>query len=62
MYASIESRGRVEREGSTYQSEGFRRELGLLEERDGNLACDDTEICCIGSLEELVEDSFLLSG
>ena len=35
-------------------------ELGALEELDGDLACDDAELLCVGLLEEVLEDALLL--
>jgi hypothetical protein len=34
--------------------------LGALEELDGDFACDDAELLCIGLLEEMLEDALLL--
>lgn len=57
--------GRIQEERSsrrsnspTYQAESFRGQLSLFEERNGDLASDDAEVCRIGGLKELVEDPF----
>jgi hypothetical protein len=36
------------------------RKLGPLEELDGDLACDDTELLGVGLLEEVLEDALLV--
>jgi hypothetical protein len=36
--------------------------LGALEELDGDLACDDTELLRVGLLEEVLEDALLLGS
>jgi hypothetical protein len=43
-----------------YLAQDSRRELGALEELDGNLARDDAELLCVGLLEEELEDALLL--
>lgn len=38
------------------------RQLGTLEELDGNFSCDDAELLCVGLLEEILEDALFLRG
>lgn len=42
-----------------YFAQYCRRELGALEEFDGNLACYYAELLCVGLLEEILEDALL---
>jgi hypothetical protein len=44
----------------TYQSECIRREVRLLEERDGDFASNNAEVGSISSLEKLIKDSLFL--
>jgi hypothetical protein len=34
--------------------------LGALEELDGNFACDDAQLLCVGLVEEILEDALFL--
>ena len=43
-----------------YLAQHRRRKLGALEELDGDLACDDAKLLCVGLLEEELEDALLI--
>ena len=43
-----------------YLAQHGRGQLGALEELDGDLACYDAELLCVGLLEEVLEDALLL--
>jgi hypothetical protein len=45
-----------------YFTQHSRRKLSPLEELDGNLACDDAQLLCVGLLEQVLEDALLLRG
>jgi hypothetical protein len=45
-----------------YFAQDSRRELGTLEELDGDLARDDAELLGVGLLEKKLEDALLLGG
>ena len=43
-----------------YLAQNGGRELGALEELDGDLARYDAQLLCVGLLEEVLEDALLL--
>lgn len=43
-----------------YLAQDGRGQLGALEELDGDLACDDAELLCVGLLEEVLEHALLV--
>lgn len=45
-----------------YFTQHRRRKLRPLEELDGDLACDDAQLLCVGLLEQVLEDALLVGG
>jgi hypothetical protein len=58
--SQLDMREKTHSRNTTHQSECLRCKLGLLEERNSNLAGDDAEVGGISGLEELVKHPFLL--